>query len=147
MLNMWYVWKTCSSYPERLCFAASSPTQNKKSTEDRLNKNHMCEIVKWVWKFKWYESFTTVCWRVKLPVQEASYPLCSQQSIAYDEIPLITVLQCNTYLAFKILIKFCSPLWSASCKQKSAHCITAAAAAAADSMDMKWTAHELHLSH
>jgi len=56
-------------------------------------------------------------------VQEIGYPLYSQQSIewqtkpfpCHDKIPLISVLHCNIYSGFKILIKFCFPLWKAQC--------------------------------
>jgi len=45
------------------------------------------------------------------------------ESVAYDKIPVISVLYCNIYLAFKILIKFCSPWWKVLYQQNRKDCI------------------------
>jgi len=54
-----------------------------------------------------------------------SITLCTQavdevvhETISCDKIPVVTVLHCNIYLAFKILLKFCSLLSKASHQQK-----------------------------
>jgi len=64
-----------------------------------------------------------------LPVEEICCPLIAvgdqviNKITAYDKIPLISVLQCNIYLIFKILLKCSSPLWKAWYQQKRKQCV------------------------
>ena len=90
-------------------------------TNRQTNRHYENNMVTWPWT-------KIISSRVKLPVslQEIGYPLYSYSSRSsdkrehclFDKSPLITAWHYNIYLALKILIKFCSPLWRAWCQQK-----------------------------
>jgi len=90
----------------------------------------ICCLISEIWTFKNYQLESQVATTGnRLPFCTiAAVDWLINDTTASDNIPLISVLRCNIYLTFRILIKFCCPWWKASYQQNYIDCLIVGAA-------------------